>query len=128
MFIVAFRDVVHNQPYLNNKQKNHLLLQHLDGEPKRAVKEYANDPRGHVLWFKTLKYLFGQKSSVARAVISKVTGGKQVPNDDIKGLAELYYSINDCLVTLGQPNYTSDLYSSDTLAQAVKMLQPNMNI
>ena len=39
-------------------------------------------------------------------------------NDDSKGLSELCYNVNDCLVTLRQLNYNSDLYSSETLRQA----------
>ena len=124
-FIVSFRDIVHNQPYLNDKQRNHHLLQHLDGEAKDAVKEYANDPRGYVASLKKLKYLFGQRSTVARAVLGKVLRGKPVPNNDAKGLAKLYYAINSCIITLKQLNYSADLFSSDTLAQAVRKLPPN---
>ena len=58
-FIVKFRDIVHVQPYLTYIHKNHMLHQHLDGEPKRAVREYANVPYGYVASLKTLKYLFG---------------------------------------------------------------------
>ena len=121
-FIVKFRDVVHEQPYLNDKQRNQLLLQHLSGEAKRAVKEYANDPRGYPMSLQKLKYLFGQRSTVARAVLTKVTKGKPVGNRDTEGLSELYYSICDCLITLSQLNYVSDLYSSDTLYQTVQRL------
>ena len=111
-------------PYLSDKQRNQLLVQHLRGEAKRAVKEYTNDPRGYPQSLKKLKYLFGQRTTVARAVISKVMKGKPVGNKDTKGLAELYYSISHCLVTLSQLNYVGDLYSSDTLYQAVQRLPP----
>ena len=114
-FIVTFKDVVHDQPFLSDKQRNHILLQRLCGDAKRAVKEYANDPRGYPQSLQQLKYLFGQRPAVARAVISKVTKGKPVGNRDTQGLGELYYSVCDCLVTLKQLNYESDLYSSDTL-------------
>ena len=59
---------------------------------------------------------------VAQAVLSKVTKGKAVQNDDAKGLSDLVYSINDCLITLTQLNYESDLHSSETLRQAVQRL------
>ena len=121
-FIVKFRDVVHNQPHLNDKQRNQQLIQHLRDDAKRAVKEFINDPRGYPLALKRLKYLFGQRPTVARAVLSKVTKGKPVGSKDIKGLSELYYSICDCLITLKQLNYDSDLHSSDTLFQAVQRL------
>ena len=60
-FVVKFRDVVHDQPYLSDRQRNQLLMQHLRGEAKRAVQEYVNDPRGYPLSLKKLKYLFGQE-------------------------------------------------------------------
>ena len=82
------------------------------------MKGYANTFSGYVLALKTLKRLFGQRAAIAHAVISQVTKGKVVQNDDAKGLSELYYSVNDCLVTLRQLNYNSDLYSSETLRQA----------
>ena len=123
-FIVAFRDVVHNLPYLNDKQRHHHLNSHLDGEAKDSVREYTNDPRGYVASLKKLKYMFGQRSTVARAVLTKVTRGKAVGNHDPKGLSRLYYDVCRCLITLQQLNYASDLFSSDTLAQVVKRLPP----
>ena len=51
-----------------------------------------------------------------------------MPNDDVKGLSELYYSINDCLVTLRQLNYGSDLKSSDTLRQVIQRLPSKMHM
>ena len=68
-FIVKFRDIVHNQMYLADSQMNQLLLQHLQGEAKRSVKGYANDGRGYVMALQTLKHLFGQRSTVARATL-----------------------------------------------------------
>ena len=82
-------------------------MQHLRGEAHRAVKAYANDSRGYVWSLKKLKYLFGQRSAVAKAILEKVTKGKAVVNDDLRGLTELYYSISDCLMILQQLNYES---------------------
>ena len=46
-FDMAFRDVVHNQHFLTDKQRNQLLLQHLEGEAKRAVNTgYGNHLSG----------------------------------------------------------------------------------
>ena len=121
-FIMKFRDVVHNQEYLTDVQRHQLLLQHLTDEAKKAVKSFANDPKGYVLSLKRLKYLFGQRPMIARAVLAKVTKGKPVQGDDVKGVAALYYDITDCLSTLEQLNYSSDLYSSETLHQTVQRL------
>ena len=121
-FIVKFRDMVHRQQYMTDIQRSQLLMQNLRGEAKRSVKGYANDLCGYVLSLKTLKRLFGQRATIAQAVIAQVTKGKVVQNDDVRGLSELYYSVNDCLVTLQQLRYDSDLHSSETLRQATYRL------
>ena len=123
-FIVKFRDVVHNQAYLSDQQKHQLLVQQLTGEAKRAVKGYENDSHGYVMSLKTLKHLFGQRATVARATLSKVTRAKTIGDNDVRALSDFYYSINECLTTLKQLNFSSDLYSSDTLRQAVQKMPP----
>ena len=128
VIITKFRDIVHNQEYLSDNQKYQLLLQHLTGEARRAVKGYSNDTRGYVMSLKKLKYLFGQRPLIAQAVLEKVTKGKAIMNDDIRGLTELSYAINDCLVTLELLSYESDLRSSDTLRQVVRRLPSNMQM
>ena len=125
-FIMKFRDIVHNQEHLSDNQKFQLLLQHLTGEARRAVRGFSNDTRGYVMSLKKLKYLFGQRPRIAQAVLDKITKGKVIQNDDVKGLTELSYSINECLVTLEQLNYVADLRSSDTLRQVVRRLPSNM--
>ena len=66
-----------------------------------------------------LKFLFGKRNKIAEAHLKKITSGKEVQDDDDAALNELYYSVCDCLVTLRQLNYASDIYSSDTLRQVI---------
>ena len=126
-FVTKFRDIVHNPAYLNDVQHKTYLLQHLKGEAKRAVRGFTNDSKGYVLALKQLKFLFGQKSKIAQAVLAKVTQGKVLDSNDQAGLSEFYFTISDCLVMLDQLRYDSDLYSSDTLRQATKRLPVNMH-
>ena len=121
-FIVKFRDIVHKQPYLTDSQRHQTLNQHLRGEAKSSVKGYVNDPFGYVMALRTLKHLFGRRAIIARAVLERVLKGKVIGSDDRKGLSSFYYNINECLVTLKQLNYISDLHSSETLQQAVQRL------
>ena len=127
-FITKFHDVVHQQEYLTDRQKNQMLFQHLQGEAKMAVRGFANDPDGYVRALQRLKYMFGQRFTVAQAVLSKVTKGKAAQENDLKSLSELFYSITECLVTLRQLNYSSDLYSSETLRQAVSRLPQKLQL
>ena len=125
-FVSRFKDLIHDQPYLTVLRKSTLLLQHLDKQAKRSVQGYPRDANGYVTSLKRLKFLFGQKDKIAQAVLMKVTQGKEIQDNDDEGLSELYYSISDCLVTLKQLNYASDMYSSDTLRQVVLRLPLRM--
>ena len=121
-FITKFRDLIHDQPYLNVLRKSALLLQHLKGEPKQSVQGYPNNASGYVSSLKRLKFLFGQKGKIAQATIMNITQGKDVPDHNASALSDLYYSVSNCLVTLTQLNYASDVYSSHTLRQVVLRL------
>ena len=104
------------------------LLDYLDGEAKRSVTGFTHDTRGYILSLKRLKFLFGQKSKVAQAYLSGVTRGKQITDHDVDALGEFYYTVSDCLVALRQLNYASDLFSSDTLRQAVRRLPQSLHL
>ena len=82
-FVMKFKDIVHDQEYLSDNQKYQLLLQHLTGEAKRAVKGFSNDTQGYVMSLKKLKYLFGRRPRIAQAVLVKVTNGKMIQNDHV---------------------------------------------
>ena len=81
--------MVHLQQYLTDIQKSQLLQQQLRGEAKKAVKGICRRS-GYVLSLKTLKRLFGERATIAHAVINQFTKGKVLQNDDVCGLAELY--------------------------------------
>ena len=53
-FITKFREVVHEQVYLNDFQRRSYLIQHLSGDPKKAVQGFANDRCGYVRSLKRL--------------------------------------------------------------------------
>ena len=125
-FITKFRDLVHNQDYLNDTQRHLYLTQQLIGQAERAVKGFASDSRGYVLSLQRLKFYFGQKSKIAQATLKIVTENAAVDNDDIVSLQEFYYQISDCLVTLRMLRYESDLRSTQTLRQAVARLPSRM--
>ena len=125
-FITKFRDIVHNQDYLNDTQRHLYLTQQLIGQAERSVKGFASDSRGYVLTLQRLKFYFGQKSRIAQATLNTVTQGAAVANDDIASLEEFYYEISDCLVTLRMLRYESDLRSTQTLRQAVARLPSRM--
>ena len=103
------------------------LLQHLEGEAKRAVQCFSNDKVGYIMALKRLKYMFDLKLRLCQAYIQKMIRGKQIGNDDNKTLMEYYYTISDCIVALSQLNYTTDLFSSDILRQVIRRLPPKFH-
>ena len=121
-FMTKIKDLVHDQPFLSDVQRSTQLIQRLKGEAKQAVRSFSQDWFGYVSSLKKLKFLFGQRSAIARAVLLKVTRGKNVQDNDAVGLSNFYYSVSECITTLSKLNYASDLYSTDTLLQAVKRL------
>ena len=121
-FITSFRDLVHSQDYLSTLQRCIYLHQAVRGEVKRSIQGFRNDFEGYVMALKRIKYMFGQRSRIAEAVISKVVNYKPINNRDQDSLTEFYYTLSDCLVTLRKLNYVSDLYSTDILRQACTKL------
>ena len=121
-FISKFRDIVHKEAYLNGIRKCSMLYQNLTGDAKRSVAGLPVNHYGYVIALKRIKSLFGDKSKVANAVISRVTRGNVIRADSQKELSEYYYNLSDCVIALQQLNYLSDLRSTDVLAQAVRRL------
>ena len=114
-FTTSFKDLVHQQNYLSTLQKSVYLHQAVKGEVKRSVQGYKNDHEGYVMALKRIKYMFGPRSRIAKAVITKVVNHKPIVNRGQNALTEFYYILSDCLVTLRKLNYGSDLYSTDIL-------------
>ena len=103
-FVMKFKNLVQDLQFLTNIQRMTYLLQHLEGEAKRAVQCFSNDKVGYIMALKRLKYIFGQKTQICQAYIQKMIRGEQIGNDDNKTLMEYYYNISDCIVALSQLN------------------------
>ena len=121
-FVIQFKSMVHDQPYLSSAQRMSYLVQHLEKEAKRAVQGLSNDWYGYVMGLQRLKFMFGQRASVAQSHLEKVTRGKEITDEDFVGLLKLYYNISDCLLTLSRLGYYSDLLSTDVLRQTIRRL------
>ena len=63
-FVVKFKDLVHDLQFLTNTQRMTYLLQHLEGEAKRAMQCFSNDKVRSIMALKKLKYTFGQKTRI----------------------------------------------------------------
>ena len=86
--------MVHDQAYLNNNQKFIYLMQHVDGEAKRALRVFSTNKGGYIMVLKRIKYIFGQRSRISQVYIAKLTRGKPISNDNDKPLLEFYYTMS----------------------------------
>ena len=66
--------------------------------------------------------MFGQKSQISQAYISKLTERKLISNDHDKALLKYYYTMSDCVVALKQLNYVYNLHSTDVVRQTIRRL------
>ena len=81
-FVIKFKELVHDQVYLTVSQKFIFLMQHVEGEAKRAIQVFSINRNGYIFALKRLKYMFGQNSQISQAYISKLTRGMSISNDD----------------------------------------------
>ena len=118
-FITKYTEIVHDQAYLTNNQKFIYLMQHEDGQAKRALQVFSRNKGGYIMALKRIKYMFGQRTRISQAYIAKLTRGKSISNDDDKSLLEFYYTMSDCVVALNQLQYIHHLHCSNVLKQAL---------
>ena len=107
---------------LPNNQKFIYLMQHVDGQAKRAFQVISTNKRDYIKALKRIEYMFGQRSRISQTYIAKLTSGKVISNDDYKSLSEFYYTMSDCVVALNQLKYIHDLHSSNVVRQALRRL------
>ena len=118
-FITKYKEIVHDQACPTNNQKFIYLMQHVDGEAKRALQVFSTNKEGYIMALKRIKYMFGQRTRISQAYIAKLTRGKSISNDDDKSLLEFYYTMSDCVAALNQLQYIHHLHSSNVLKQAL---------
>ena len=83
-FVIKFKELVHDQVYLTVSQSFIFLMQHVEGDIKRAILVFSTNRSGYILVLKRLNYMFEQKSQISQAYTPKLTTGKPISNDDDK--------------------------------------------
>jgi hypothetical protein len=123
-FVEQFYIQVHSRPGLTDSRRMDLLQSHLKGEAKRLIQGLGYSGRNYVQALKELKFVFGHRVSVARAYVNVLTNGGIIPSCDSLALRNFYVSVRDCVTTLRQMNYVSELSSGDVLQRTSKRI-PN---
>ena len=125
-FSSKFKNLMHNQVHLRDEQRMFYLKQHRERDTELSVRGFSHDSEGYVSALKWLKFLFGQRTKLAQVHLTKVTTGKAIQNDDIKGLTEFYYCISDCVNALTNMRYFSYLGNIDILHQTIRQLPQSL--
>jgi hypothetical protein len=127
-FIEQFYVQVHSRIGLNDSRRMDLLQSHVRGEAKRLIEGLGYSAKNYALSLKELKFAFGQRIIVARAYIDAVTSGNILPTADPIALRNFYISVRDCITTLQQMSYTSEIHSGDALQRAIRRIPSDKRV
>ena len=121
-FVEHFQIKIYCRPGISDSRRMDLLQSHLKGEARLMVQGLGYSGRNCAQALQELKRAFGHRVKVARAYIEKVTAGPVIPSREPQALRKFYVSVRDCITTLQQLNYVSDLYSAEALTQAARRI------
>jgi hypothetical protein len=121
-FIEHFYEQVHSKLGLTDNRRMDLLMSQLEGDDKHFIVGIGSSGRYYAEVLIELKRQFGHKQKVARAYIEKVTTGPVLESHNASALSQFYITIRDCINTLTDLGYHSDINGTDVLMRAAKRL------
>ncbi|XP_074641172.1 uncharacterized protein LOC141898924 [Tubulanus polymorphus] len=121
-FIEQFYLQVHCRPGIVDARRMDLLQNHVKGEAKKLIYGLVYSGRNYSTALKELKFVFGHRVHVARTYIDSISTGSVVNSYDSISLRSFYVSVRDCLITLKQMNYMSEIGSSDLLFKVTRRI------
>ena len=121
-FIEQFHVQVHSRPGLADSRRMDLLQSHVKGEARKLIQGLGYSGRNYAQSLKELKFAFGHRVHVARAYINSLTSGGILQSCDANALRNFYVAVRDCVTTLHQMNYTSELFSCDILQRVSRRI------
>ena len=124
-FIEQFHVQVHSRYGLQDKRRMDLLQSHVSGDAKTLIEGLGYSGSNYAQALKELKFGFGHRMAVARAHINTITSGNQLPPRDPVALQNFYVAVRDCITTLRQMCYTSEIRSSDVLQRTACRIPPD---
>ena len=100
------------------------LIQYTTGAAREAIENCVILPadEGYIKAKEILRKNFGQKHTIIRAYIERVTKGPQIKAGEPDKLMQLARDMRNCLLNSTQLNYKADISSMDTLSKIVKKL------
>ncbi|XP_064643076.1 uncharacterized protein LOC135497244 [Lineus longissimus] len=121
-FVEQFHTQVHSKPGINDARRRDLLQSHVSGVAQQMVRGIGYSGRCYADALQELKLAFAHRNLVARAYLDQITTGPIVPSRNPMAFRQFYVDVRDCILTLQQLTYTSDLQGTDLLLRVSKRL------
>ncbi|KAK3749297.1 hypothetical protein QZH41_007559 [Actinostola sp. cb2023] len=125
-FIERFKIHIHDKPHLADDMRMIQLKMHVTGEAERAIAGLGSKGIMYATALKSLKEQFGQPSLLARALVDKLTKGDKIPRNNRQALREFSLDLINCLATMKQLNYFSDVNANDSLRRIIMRLPDHL--
>ena len=123
-FVEQFYIHIHSRVGLSDARRIEILQSHVKGDAKRVIQGLGYSGRNYAQCLQELKFAFGHRVSVARAYVNAITSGSVIASGDSSALRSFYITVRDCITTLRQMCYTSEINSSDVLQRTARRI-PN---
>ncbi|XP_064637875.1 uncharacterized protein LOC135494055 [Lineus longissimus] len=121
-FVEQFYTQVHCKPGIDDARCMDLLQSHVSKDALTMIRGIGYSGRCYADALKELKRAFGHRNQVARAYLYLITTGNTIPSRNSIALRQFFVDIRDCIITLTQLNYTSDMQGSDLLLRVSRRI------
>ena len=101
-FIEQFYIHVDTRFGLTDSRRMNILQSHVEGEAQLLIQGLGYSSRNYAQCLKELKFAFGHRALVAKALLNDIITGSPVSPDNAISLRHFYTSVRDCIKTLKQ--------------------------
>ncbi len=121
-FVERFKIHIHDKAHLSDDQRLIQLKMHLCGDAERSISGLGASGTMYATALKTIQEQFGQVTSVARAVINRLTKSQKIPPNNRNALRDLSIDLVNSIATLKRLNSFADVNANDNLRKIVSRL------
>ena len=125
-FVDHFKIHIHDKTHLTDDARMIQLRMHIKGEAERALAGLGSKGTMYATALKSLKEQFGQPSTVARAVVNKLTRGEKVTRNNRQALREFSLDITNCLAIMHRLDYYADINANENFRRMIMSLPENL--
>ena len=125
-FIDRFKIHIHDKGHISDDMRMIQLKMHLTGDAERSISSLGSKGIMYATALKTLKEQFGQRSVIARALISKLTSGDRIGRNDRTKLRDFSIDLINCLATIQCIGFSADINANENLRKIITRLPDNL--